>query len=318
MIAMLSFMSPQRLWWLVVPAIVAVLYALLLIRRSSGEAANSLLSSILPKDTKIKRHVAVGAAIMSLVALVIAYAQPQAMTRVPRDRATVVVVIDVSRSMMATDVSPTRLDAAKEGAKEFVDSLPESFNVALVAFAATADIKMPPTTDRSALNNAIDALELAPSTAIGESIYTALDALKLAPEDPDHPDETAPGAIVLLSDGATNMGRSSTEAATEAKNQDVPVYTIAYGTSGGYVYENGRRQSVAVDHAELSEVAKASGGKKYSADSLSSLQAVYETISHQIGYVEEYHEITARFAGIALIFAVLASAGVISLAARWP
>ncbi|AYW78887.1 VWA domain-containing protein [Propionibacterium acidifaciens] len=317
MIPMLSFMSPHRLWWLVVPVLVVALYAALLVhRRAAG--SSSLLASILPRDTRLRRHLSVGAAALSLVMLVIAYAQPQAMTRVPRDRATVVVVIDVSRSMMATDVTPTRLDAAKEGAKEFVDSLPESFNVALVSFAATADIKMPPTTDRSALENAIDALELAPSTAIGEGVYTALDALKLAPQDPDHPDETAPGAIVLLSDGATNMGRASSDAATESKKQGVPVYTIAYGTSSGYVYENGHRQSVAVDHAELSEVAKDSGGKKYSADSLSSLQAVYQTISHQIGYVDEYHEITARFAGVALIFAVLASAGVMSLAARWP
>ena len=298
MIPMLSFMSPHRLWWLVVPVLVVALYAALLVhRRAAG--SSSLLASILPRDTRLRRHLSVGAAALSLVMLVIAYAQPQAMTRVPRDRATVVVVIDVSRSMMATDVTPTRLDAAKDT-------------------SATADIKMPPTTDRSALENAIDALELAPSTAIGEGVYTALDALKLAPQDPDHPDETAPGAIVLLSDGATNMGRASSDAATESKKQGVPVYTIAYGTSSGYVYENGHRQSVAVDHAELSEVAKDSGGKKYSADSLSSLQAVYQTISHQIGYVDEYHEITARFAGVALIFAVLASAGVMSLAARWP
>ena len=275
MIPMLSFMSPHRLWWLVVPVLVVALYAALLVhRRAAG--SSSLLASILPRDTRLRRHLSVGAAALSLVMLVIAYAQPQAMT------------------------------------------LPESFNVALVSFAATADIKMPPTTDRSALENAIDALELAPSTAIGEGVYTALDALKLAPQDPDHPDETAPGAIVLLSDGATNMGRASSDAATESKKQGVPVYTIAYGTSSGYVYENGHRQSVAVDHAELSEVAKDSGGKKYSADSLSSLQAVYQTISHQIGYVDEYHEITARFAGVALIFAVLASAGVMSLAARWP
>lgn len=317
MVLMLSFMSPHRLWWLIVPALVVALYLVLLARRRAI-GASSLLASVLPRDTRLKRHLSVGASVLSLAMLVVAYAQPQAMVRVPRDRATVVVVIDVSRSMMATDVTPTRLDAAKEGAKEFVGSLPESFNVALVSFAATADIKMPPTTDRSALENAIDALDLAPSTAIGEGVYTALDALKLAPQDPDHPDETAPGAIVLLSDGATNMGRDSADAATESKKEGVPIYTIAYGTSSGYVYENGQRQSVAVDHAELSEVARDSGGKKYSADSLSSLEAVYETISHQIGYVQEYHEITARFAGIALVLAALASAGVISLAARWP
>lgn len=319
MVPLFSFMNPGRLWWLAVPVAVALLYLVLSARRRASHNRNSILRRVLPRDAALKRHLSVLASVLCLAALVVAYARPQAMTRVPRERATVVVTIDVSRSMEATDVSPNRLDAAKSGAKQFVDSLPSAFNVALVTFAGTANVKMPPTTDRTALKTAIDAIQLAPSTAIGEGIYTSLDVLKkLAPQDPDHPDDPAPGAIVLLSDGATNMGRDSADAATEAKKENVPIYTIAYGTSTGYVIENGQRQTVAVNHAELSQVAKLSGGKKYSADSMKNLQEVYQTISRQIGYVEEYHEVTDRFAGIALIFAVLAALGVISQAARWP
>ncbi|MDK9348317.1 VWA domain-containing protein [Propionibacterium freudenreichii] len=321
MTPMMSFMNPDRLWWLAVPVAIALLYLVLAARRraTSGGSTNSILRRVLPRDAALKRHLSVLASVLSLASLVVAYARPQAMTQVPRERATIVVTIDVSRSMEATDVTPNRLDAAKSGAKDFVDSLPSAFNVALVTFAGTANVKMPPTTDRTQLKAAIDAIQLAPSTAIGEGIYTSLDVLeKLAPQDPDHPDDPAPGAIVLLSDGATNMGRDSADAATEAKKKNVPIYTIAYGTSTGYVVENGQRQTVAVNHAELSQVAKLSGGKKYSADSMKNLQAVYQTISRQIGYVEEYHEVTDRFAGIALIFAVLAAVGVISQAARWP
>ncbi|SER68222.1 Ca-activated chloride channel family protein [Propionibacterium cyclohexanicum] len=317
-IPLLSFMNPGRLWWLLVPGALAAFYLVLLARNRAAGRGSSLLRAILPKDANLKRHLSVVASLLSLASLVVAYARPQALVNVPRDRATIVVAIDVSRSMMATDVSPTRLSAAKQGAKQFIATLPDTFNVALVSFAATAEIKMPPTTDHSAVDRAIDALSLQPSTAIGEGIYTSLQALTLAPEDPKHPDDPAPGAIVLLSDGATNMGRDSAGAAEQARKQNVPIYTIAYGTPGGYVYENGVRQSVAVDHAELANVARLSGGKPYSADSLNKLQSVYQTISQQIGYTKQGHEITDRYAGIALVLALLAGVGVISLAARWP
>ncbi|MFT8396366.1 VWA domain-containing protein [Propionibacterium sp.] len=315
---LLSFMDPGRLWWLAVPVALALLYLGLLYKNRASRGSDALLRRILPRDALWKRHLSVIASLLSLASLVVAYARPQTMTNVPRDRATIVVAIDVSRSMMATDVTPTRLDAAKDGANQFINTLPANFNVALVAFAGTAEIKMPPTTDRSAVQRAIDALTLQPSTAIGEGIYTSLQALTLAPEDPQHPDDPAPGVIVLLSDGATNIGRDSAGAAEQAKKQNVPIYTIAYGTPGGYVYENGVRQSVAVDHAELADVARISGGKPYSADSLDKLSSVYRTITQQIGYVKEPHEITDRYAGIALLLAFLAGVGVISLAARWP
>ncbi len=321
MIPMIQFMNPGRLWWLLLPIAVALLYIVLAARRRVGgsRSTNSALRKVLPRDSALKRYISVAAAVLSLAALVVAYARPQAPVQVPRERATIVVTIDVSWSMQAADVEPNRLDAAKTGAKEFVDSLPEGYNIALVTFAGTANVKMPPTTDRAALKTAIDAIDMEKSTAIGEGIYTSLEVLdKLAPVDPDNPDDPAPGAIVLLSDGATNMGRKSEDAARDAKKQNVPVYTIAYGTSTGYVVEDGKRQTVAVDHYELSQVAELSGGKKYAADNVQNLEEVYRTISKQVGYVDEMHEVTDRFAGIALIFAVLAALGVISQAARWP
>jgi len=258
------------------------------------------------------------AALLSLASLVVAYAQPSAYIDVPRDRATVVLTIDVSRSMEATDVSPDRVTAAKQAAESFVDMIPASFNLAVVSFSGTPSIVMPPSTDRGAAKRAIAALQLGPSTAIGEAIYTSLQALSMAPPDPKHPDDPAPGAIVLLSDGATNIGRASSGAAQAAADQGVPVYTIAYGTPGGYVIEDGRKALVPVNHAELMNIAKTSGGKKFSAETKQDLSEVYQTIARSIGYDKETAEITQRFAGISLLFAIIAGCGVISLAARWP
>ncbi|WP_341730136.1 VWA domain-containing protein [Brooklawnia sp.] len=320
MVPMLEFMHPGRLWLLLIVAAVLGFYLVASRRVQSGgrRRGRTRLDLVIPRDSALKRHISVGASLLAMGSLVLAYAQPQAVTQVPRERATVVITIDISRSMRAQDVSPSRIEAAQTAAKEFVDMVPSTFNIALVTFSGTAQIATPPTTDRTALKAAIDAIELEPATAIGEAIYTSLDALLLAPPDPDHPDEPAPGAIILLSDGYTNIGRDSGEAATVAKEQNVPIYTIAYGTAGGYVYEEGVRVPVPVNHAELALVAKNSGGKKYSAESLGDLRGVYETIASSIGYDEELVEVTDRFALYALILSALAAAGVISLAARWP
>jgi Ca-activated chloride channel homolog len=315
----LEFLLPHRLWWLLVPIGITVLYVFLLLRRAPATPSRpSNLSRILPRDRAWKRHLAVGAAVLSLVSLVVAYAKPKDYTEVPRERATVIVAIDVSRSMMAQDVKPSRLAAAQTAAKDFVASLPPRFNVALVSFAATAEPLVPPTTDRGAVERAIDGLQLQPSTAIGEGIYTSLDQLKLVPPDPKDPKAVAPAAIVLLSDGATNSGRSSLQAAKDSKKLNVPIYTIAYGTANGYVLENGVRQPVPVNHGELLDVARASGGKKLSAESADQLGKVYRTIAQDIGYEKVFVEVTQRYAGLALLCGFVAALSVISLAARWP
>ena len=313
----LEFMRPERLWGLALIPLIGALYLLL-----AGKQARTTLSArlrlVIPKDAAWKRHGAVLLALMSLASLVIAWAMPTDFTKQPRDRASIVVTIDVSWSMEATDIEPNRLEAAKDSAQQFVQSLPERFNVALVTFAGTANVVVPPTVDRGAVVRALEALKLAPSTATGEGIYTSLEALKLVPPDPKDPEAVAPAAIVLLADGATNLGRSSAGAADVAKEKGVPIYTIAYGTQNGYVESNGERQRVAVDHFELSEIARRAGGKKFSAESASELSEIYRAIRSDIGYEKVPAEVTDRYAGLAIIFAVLAALGVISLGARWP
>lgn len=313
----LEFLRPDRLWWLLVVPVIGLAYLYLASRLPRRHKA-SRLDRVLPKDRPWKRWLAVLASLLAITSLVVAYAKPKDYTNVPRDRATVVIAIDVSRSMMAEDVAPNRMEAAKTAAKDFLQMLPPRFNVALVAFAGSATPVVQPTTDRGVVARAIDNLELAPSTAIGDAIYSGLNMIKTLPPDPDHPNDPAPAAIVLLSDGATNTGRASIDAARDAKKQNVPIYTIAYGTATGYVVDKGVRQPVPVNHRELSDVAKESGGKKLSAASEAELQQAYQQIAQSIGYEQVYVEVTERYAGYAVLFGIAAALAVMSLAARWP
>lgn len=319
MTPLIEFLAPHRLWWLLlVPAIGLVYLALSSRLRTGRGGIRTRLDRVIPRDKPWKRHLSVALALASLASLVVAYSMPKAYSEVPRDRATIVVTIDISESMTATDVAPTRLEAEKVAATAFVQSLPPRFNVSLVTFAGVPVVKVPPTTDRGTVIRAIADLDTEPSTAIGEAIYKSLTAVKLAPPDPKHPDEVAPAAIVLLSDGSTNTGKPSYPAAQEAKKQGVPIYTIAYGTDHGYVVENGQQHPVPVNHAELRAIAQASGGKAYAAASSSQLSEVYSTIAKSVGTERVYVEVTEKYAGLALLFAILAALGVISLGARWP
>ncbi|HEY9291280.1 MAG TPA: VWA domain-containing protein [Microlunatus sp.] len=318
---MLSFLAPARLWLLLLIPALVLLYLLIYRRKAQKkkrQAGQTMLDFVIPKELPWKRHVAVGLSILSLLTLTVAFAKPKDTVEVPRERATVVVTIDVSNSMMAQDVKPDRLTAAKRGAVQFVENLPEKFNVAVVEFAGTATTLLPPTTDHGAAVSAINGMQLQPSTAIGEGIYTSLAALAQAPADPDNPKSKPPARIVLLSDGKTQIGRPASEAAKAARDQKVPIYTIAYGTQDGYIDVNGTRQPVPVDRAELANVARISGGEAYRAESAGELKEVYKDIGSSVGKVKVDKEVTARWAGFGLAFAILAAVGMISLGARWP
>lgn len=320
LIPMLQFLAPNRLWLLlIIPALVGG-YLLLSRRRASRRRAmgRTMFDLVIPKDRVWVRHVAVGLSILSLLTLTLAFAKPKDQVSVPRERATVVVTIDVSLSMEATDVQPTRLEAAKAAASLFVNSLPPKFNVALVSFAGTATTLVPPTLDRGAVTAAIDALQPQPSTAIGEGIYTSLAALSQVPPDPSDPNAEVPARIVLLSDGKTQVGRPSDQAARAARDQNVPIYTIAYGTEDGYIEVNNRREPVPVDRVELQRVAKISGGQAYTAETAGELKEVYADIGSSVGKEKVDQEVTSRYAGFGLAFAILAALGMISLGARWP
>jgi Ca-activated chloride channel homolog len=306
LVPLLQFLAPQRLWLLLlIPALVGG-YLLLSRRRASKRRSmgRTMFDLVIPKDRVWVRHVAVGLSILSLLTLTLAFAKPKDQVLEDRQRATIVVTIDVSLSMEATDVEPTRLEAAKTAASSFVTSLPPKFNVALVSFAGTATTLVPPTLDRGAVTAAIDALQPQPSTAIGEGIYTSL--------------ADVPARIVLLSDGKTQVGRASDQAARAARDQNVPIYTIAYGTEDGYIEVGGRREPVPVDRVELQRVAKISGGEAYTAESAGQLKEVYKDIGNSVGKEKVDKEVTARYAGFGLAFAILAALGMMSLGARWP
>lgn len=320
MIPLLQFLEPSRLWLLAAIPLLVGFYLFLVQRRyrRNAQLGRTMFDLVIPRDRTWLRHVAVGMSILSLLTLTLAFAKPKDEVLVPRERATIVVTIDISLSMQATDVEPNRLDAAKAAAEQFVTSLPQKFNVSLVVFAASATVVVPPTLDHGAVNSAIQALTPQASTAIGDGIYASLAALTQVPPDPDDPTAVAPARIVLLSDGKTQAGRPSDVAAQAAKAQRVPIYTIAYGTADGYIEIGGRREPVPVDRAELARVSRISGGEAYTATSAGELRDVYRDIGSSVGKEKVDREVTARYAGLGLVLAILAALGLTSLAARWP
>jgi Ca-activated chloride channel homolog len=320
-ISELAFGSPDRLLILLVIPLLIVAYIIASHRknrRGMRFTNTSMLDVVVPKQSQWRRHLAVALSLLSLITLTAAFARPKTQVDVPRERATVVVVIDASLSMEATDVNPDRLSAAKQAAVAFVKSLPEKYNVAVVSMSGNPNILVPPTLAHNTVENAINTIRLQESTAIGESIITALRALEQAPKDPANPEAIAPGAIVMLSDGTNTAGRAPQQAAAEARAAKVPIYTIAYGTENGYVDLDGKREPVPVDHKLMQEIAELSGGKYFSAATPDQLRTVYNNIGSQVGYEKADREVTARFAGYGLAFAVLAALGAISLGARWP
>ena len=317
----LAFLSPERLFILLVIPLLVLGYIFATRRknrRGMRFTNTSMLDVVVPRQSQWRRHLAVALSLLSLITLTAAFARPKTEVQVPRERATVVLVLDASLSMQATDVQPTRLDAAKKAATAFVVQLPDKYNVSVVAMAGAASILVPPTTAHNAVANAINSIQLQDSTAIGEGIFTALSALQQAPKDPNNPSSVAPGAIVMLSDGSNTAGRAPQQAAAAARAAKVPVYTIAYGTENGYVDLDGKREPVPVDHVLMQRMADLSGGEYFTAVSAEQLTRVYNNIGSEVGYEKADREVTSRFAGYGLAFAVLAALGAISLGARWP
>jgi len=314
-----DFQNPDRLWTLVLLPVLIIAYLILL--RLKGRVAlrytnTGVLGRIVGSQRRWTRHLFVAMSLASLIALGLAYANPLGVEKQPRERATVVLVVDTSLSMSATDVSPNRLAAAQTAAVAFMNDLPSSFNVAVVGLDGDPSIAIPPTTDRGATQRAIEALQLSDGTAIGDSITQALKAVDQAPVGDD--EEEAPAMIVMLSDGTNTEGASATEATAEARDRDIPIFTIAYGTENGYVDVDGQRENVAPDPETLEQIATATGGKSVAADDLTSLKDAYRQIGSVVGYEEVAKPITATYASIALGFAVVAALGAVFMAARWP
>lgn len=314
-----EFKTPERLWVLL--ALPALILLYLLLMRLKGRVSfrftnTGMLGSVVGSQRRWTRHLAVAMSLCSLVALGLAWAQPLGTERVPRERATVVMVVDTSLSMQAEDVQPNRLTAAKESAMEFVNELPDGYNVALVSLSGTPSIKMPPSTDRGALERALMALQLEEGTALGEAITVALQAIDQAPVGDG--EEPPPAMIVMLSDGTNTEGAGPGAAVSAAKQAEIPIFTIAYGTQNGYVDVDGQRENVAPDIATLRQIAQETGGRSVTADSVAALQDAYKEIGSSVGYEEVSKPITAQYALGALGFAIVAALGAVMMAARWP
>ena len=305
----MSFQSPSWLLALLVIAALVAFYVVLQLRRKAYAARFTnvaLLGSLVPKRPGWRRHLAFGVVALGLATLVVSLAVPSTEVRVPRERATVVMAVDVSLSMQATDIEPDRFRAMQKAAKEFVDVLPDRINLGLVSFAGTATTLVPPTTDRAQVSNAIDNLDLAESTAIGEAIFTSLTAIENFQSTIDTATEELPPArIVLLSDGYNTVGRADTQAIDAARAAGVPVSTIAFGTDYGTLDLDGETVPVPVDRASLEDLADQTGGSYSEAASAAELEDVYADIGSQIGYTTEPKDISAWFVRAGVVLALL-------------
>jgi Ca-activated chloride channel family protein len=316
---MIRFLQP---WWLLalLPVIaVAAVYVWRQFRRRTYAMKFTnvdLLRTLAPRGLGWRRHAAAGAFLLSLVALGSAMARPSVDKQEPLERATVMLAIDVSLSMQADDVAPTRIQAAQEAAKAFVNELPPTYNLGLVSFAKSANVLVSPTKDRSAVIAGIDGLALAEATATGEAVFTSLDAIRTVPADGAN--GAPPARIVLLSDGYRTSGRSIEDAAAAASSANVPVSTIAFGTDTGVVDIRGQLQKVPVDRLSLQQLAQDTKGYFYEAASVSELKKVYEDMGSSIGHRVEPREVTQWYAGAALLFGLCAAAMSLLWTSRLP
>ena len=254
---------------------------------------------------RLRRHLPLAFALLALTGLVFALARPAVDRQVPRERATIMLAVDVSGSMAATDVDPYRLRAAQDAALTFIEEVPRQYQVGLVSFSGQANLLVAPTTDREAMRRAIETLTPDGATAVGEAIESSLDAIRSVQPTTDDNGRLEAARIVVLSDGATTVGIAPSVAAQDAKEAGVPVYTVALGTADG-VLSNG--QPVPPDPAGLHEISDITGGQAYESDDAESVSAVYERLGSLVGTESVRSEVTAWPAGIAVILLILAGA----------
>ena len=336
----MSFSYPLALLLLLAIPVAAGGYLLMQRRRSKYAVRFTnleLLANVVDASPGWRRHVPPVLSLAALALLVVGLARPEVTTKVPKEEATVVLVTDVSGSMNATDVEPTRLVAAQESALALLEKLPKKVQVSLISFSSSVTVLVPPTADREQVIAALDRLRPRGGTAMGDALQTALDVVR--PQEVPAPiggattgptptpratptprpsagaadaaSDVPPAFIILLSDGAQTLGIvQPLDAADAAKEMGVPIFTIALGTQQGVaqVEDNqGRLRTVRVppDEATLKEIAEITGGTFFSAPTKDDLDQIYKDLGSKIGYTEEEREVTWAFAGLgALLIAV--------------
>lgn len=269
------------------------------------------------------RHIPIAVSLLSLILLTIALATPTHDMRIPRNRAVIVLVIDMSQSMRATDVPPNRLKAAEEAASQFAGQLTPGINLGLVGFAGTPYLLVPPTPQHQATIDALKKLDFADSTATGEAIFTALHAVSATAITGG--DTPPPARIVLLSDGGENKPSNPSDphdgvytAARLARDEGVPISTISFGTKTGEIEMNGQRVAVPVSTDQMKMVAKLSGGQSYTASNIAELNKSYNAIEKDIGYRTVPGPGSAGWLRLGVLTALIATALALLINRRLP
>ena len=299
----MSFQWPQLLWALLLVPVVVLLWARgeARRRRRAGSFGNpALLPNMLTAHPNWRRLLPVALYLLAATVLLLALARPEATAQVPRDRATVMLVMDASQSMLNQDVRPTRLVAARQAADAFLEQLPDRFQVGLITFAAAPRVESLPTTNRQAVRDALARTQVRTGTAVGDAILRALQASR--PRDAVN-DERPPTSVLLLTDGDSRSGVAPLAAAEEARREKVPVFTVAVASQ---------------PPAELAQVAAATGGQSFTAPTSDQLTAVYRDLGTRLTYVEEKRELTSLFMGGAAVLLLLGAAASIVWFHRLP
>ena len=314
----MSFSSPVWLVALVIVPLLVVAYVWLERQRRRAAAAwanPALVPNLVDHAPGWRRHLPLAILLVALAAMIVGVARPHATVNTRREEATVVLAMDVSRSMGATDVPPSRLAAAKLAALDFANKVPKKFRIGVVAFATRATVALPPTADRQLLHDSLDSLHTGDGTAIGDAVALAVSMSHGQRTD----GVTPPASVLLISDGARDGGRRSPlVAAKQAKAQHVPIYTILLGTPGGVVQHklpNGFTESIRVPPSAqtLQTIARASGGEFFTASNDRRLGNVYDQLRSRLGHKRQSREVTDAFAGGAALLLLAGGA----LSALW-
>ena len=318
----MTFREPLLLSGLILLPIAVLAYAALQRRRRREAAAFSsraMLPNLLTARPGVRRHLPPALLLLALAALIVALARPQHTVAAPQRAATVMMVTDTSGSMNATDVDPNRLSAAQAAGRKLADELPQPLRLGLVSFSDAPQLDVPPTTDRDAVKSGLDRLTAGGGTAMGLGLERALEIARTpVPDASGSGTRRLPAALVLLSDGAdTAGGISPLQVAEQARRFGIKIFAIALGTPAGEVdvrdsFGFMQRIRVPPDPATLREVARVSGGRFFAAPDAAKLQAIYAHLGTRLSSKPQEREITAAFAGGALL--LLLAGGGLSLA----
>ncbi|MFI9383601.1 VWA domain-containing protein [Kutzneria sp. NPDC052558] len=314
--------------WLLLIAVVAILVVAYLVvqrlrRRDAQRYTNpEMLPRVAPRRPGWPRHVPAALLAVGLILLSIALAGPTAEQKVPRNRATVMLVIDVSLSMNSKDIPPSRLAAAQQAAKSFADQLTPGVNLGLIEFAGSATTLVAPTSDRQQVKTGIDSLKAAEGTATGDAIAAAVQAIQSFGKLITGADGPPPARIVLLSDGRENnpadpnAPRGAYTQAKAAKTAQMPISGIYFGTRGGTADVEGQAEDVPGDQQAMRQIAQLSGGDAYDAASAGQLQNVYSNLASQIGYETKQVDASQPWLALGTLLSLLAVAGSILISQR--